>query len=177
MLDRIKIRGLRWAIEIFGSAQSALTWAFGYFDRNLYPDSATFRDLHIPDAEPREHIPKRSEFNDFCATDYHVEANRILSDAENIVPGDWPVIEMAFSQCDKTRARAIESVRDILLCEYPPEYIQLVCAMWRNTTKISPCTLHHLSGVSERKEKRWRGDITELLNDQLDRIISKIENA
>jgi len=169
------LKGLQWAIGLFGSAHSALIYGFNRADRNTIPDPSAYQDYHAPDGEPLITNPKRAEFSDYCADDHNVLASKILDDAREIAGADWPILEMAFSGCDKRRIRAIETVQDMLLYDYPPEYILIVCAGWKATSKIQKSVLAHLAGVSDRQERRWRGDITELLNKEFDRIMSKMD--
>jgi len=193
------MRGLDYMIDLFGSIESVLPWAFRHQSHNPYGITWLGKNIVTPDMEPAPEIIPHEDLTDWGPDDYRTVASQCLLDCRKIVGKRWPIVVLAFdSYSFDNRIMAATSLHHRIKKGnelYPQSYFLAVAVPWSITNKISDKLLISLINHGQKKghkkqskrqhakdlecttrtERRWRENIISNMESMLDTAIAMID--
>jgi len=163
--------------DIFGSARAAVLWAVGAMSSVNPYGSTTLGNMAVPetppDAEPVDSVAANPALEGMNKKEKRTEAAAVVKQAREIIGCDWSVVTLYHSNDEMEKSVAAQFLAIRMADRYPVDYARLVC-LRVGGVNVRSSLMAQVSCRSERTERRWRGEIAELLGVTYERAMEKL---
>jgi len=127
-----------------------------------------------PDAEPVDAIVPNPALCGMTKREKRVEGAAIVEQAQRIIGCDWSVVVLFHSNDEMEKDVAAHFLAIRMSDRYPVDYARLVCLRVAGVN-VRSSLMSQVSCRSDRTERRWRGEISEVLQETYDNAMEKID--